>query len=128
MKWLEIVARQHKEWILMAQKMGAKSYSEDIVQEAYIKLHLYAKPEKIIKKGKVSKGYMFFVIRSIYLDYVINRNKIKKINIDDYYKDEGFKEIKPEHLHKFTANDNLAEQEAIDRLVNKMDKELENWN
>ena len=51
MKWLEIVARQHKEWILMAQKMGAKSYSEDVVQEAYIKLHLYAKPEKIIKKG-----------------------------------------------------------------------------
>ena len=78
MKWLELIAEQHDEWILMAKKMGAKSYSEDIVQEAYIKIHLYTDPNKIIKNGKVSKGYMFFVIRSIYLDYVINKNKIRR--------------------------------------------------
>ena len=30
MKWLELVAKQHDDWVLMAQKMGAKSYSKDI--------------------------------------------------------------------------------------------------
>ena len=128
MKWLEIVARQHNDWVEMAQKMGGRHYSEDIVQEAYIKLHTYVKPEKIIKDGKVSKGYMFFVIRSIFLDYIINKNKIKKINIDDFYKDDGFKEIKAEHIDKFTANNNLEEEKAFGRLIEKMDKELENWN
>ena len=128
MKWLELIAKQHEDWILMAKKMGGKSYSEDIVQEAYIKIHLYTDPNKIIKNGKVSKGYMFFVIRSIFLDYVINKNKIKKINIDDFYKDDGFKEIKQEHLPKFTSDDNLEEERAFGRLINKMDKELENWN
>ena len=49
MKWLELIAKQHDEWVTMAKKMGAKSYSEDIVQEAYIKLHLYTNPNKIIK-------------------------------------------------------------------------------
>jgi DNA-directed RNA polymerase specialized sigma24 family protein len=127
MKWLEIVAKQHNDWVLMAKKMGAKHYAEDIVQEAYIKLHKYTDPNKVIKKGKVSKGYMFFVIRSIYLHYVVNKNKIHKINIDDFYKDDGFKEITQENLHKFTDQDYLDEEQAFGRLINKMDNELDSW-
>tara|TARA_R100000781_G_scaffold114188_1_gene84380 strand:- start:1366 stop:1935 length:570 start_codon:yes stop_codon:yes gene_type:complete len=127
MKWLELVARKHDEWITIVKKMGGKDYSEDIVQEAYLKINKYVNPNKIIKDGKVSKGYMFFVLRSIFLDYVIKKNKIKKINIDDFYKDDGFKEIKQEHLHKFTANDELEEEKAFGKLIEKMDKELESW-
>jgi len=127
MKWLKQVAKYHDDWVLIAKKFGAGSYAEDIVQEAYIKLHKYTNPNKLFKNGKLNKGYMFFVLRSIYLDYVINKNKIHKINIDDFYKDDGFKEITQQNLHKFTANNNLEQEIAFGKLINKMDKELTNW-
>ena len=127
-EWIGRVAGYHKDWVIMAQKFGAGHYSEDIVQEAYIKLHKYATEDKVFKNGKISKGYMFFVIRSIFLNYIYNKKKIIKVNIDDYFKDDGFKEIRPQDLDKFIANDNLEEEEAFGRLISKMDKELDNWN
>mgnify|MGYP000102787553 FL=1 len=34
--WLEIVARQHKEWIRIVNGFGEDDYAEDIVQESYL--------------------------------------------------------------------------------------------
>ena len=41
-KWLEEVAKHHKEWVNTIQKMGEFDYAEDIVQESYIALMKYA--------------------------------------------------------------------------------------
>ena len=64
MHWLNKIALHHKEWIKIAVNFGARDYAEDIVQEAYIRVHKYSNPEKFIKNGKVNKGYMFFIIRN----------------------------------------------------------------
>tara|TARA_R110000787_G_scaffold42097_1_gene103510 strand:+ start:1928 stop:2068 length:141 start_codon:yes stop_codon:yes gene_type:complete len=34
--WLNIVARQHEDWIKIVNSFGEFNYAEDIVQEAYI--------------------------------------------------------------------------------------------
>ena len=97
--WLNKVAKYHKEWVQIAKTLGAKDYAEDIVQESYIKLHVYSSEEKLFKNGIISKGYMYFVIRSVFLSYIISKNKINKIQ----------------------------KEEAFGRLCNKMDKELDSW-
>ena len=74
--WLNKVAKYHKEWVQIAKTLGAKDYAEDIVQESYIKLHVYSSEEKLFKNGIISKGYMYFVIRSVFLSYIISKNKI----------------------------------------------------
>ena len=49
--FLKEVAKHHKEWIKTVTALGGGSYSEDIVQEMYIKLYKYADANKIIKEG-----------------------------------------------------------------------------
>ena len=77
MNWITKIYRYHKEWIAMTESLGGGLYSEDIVMEAYIKLNKYNCEHKIIKNGKVSKGYMYFVLRSLFVDYIRQANKIK---------------------------------------------------
>ena len=69
-KWLEQVAKHHKEWVKTIQKLGEYDYAEDIVQESYIALMKYANAEKLIDdKGNVRKGYMFFTLRSLFYQF-----------------------------------------------------------
>lgn len=85
--WLRIVASQHEDWVKIVNGFGEYNYAEDIVQESYLRLFLYAKPENIIKDKKVSRGYMFFTLRSLYFQYYNSKRKITKVSIDD---DENF--------------------------------------
>ena len=125
--WLEEVAKHHKEWVKIAKNLGAKDYAEDIVQESYIKLHQYSSESKIFYEGKISKGYMYFVIRSVFLSYINSKNKVHKIQIEEFYKDKDFNEIEIKHLDKFISNDNLEKEDAFWRLCEKMDNELNTW-
>ena len=118
MKWINKVYKYHKEWISIVQNLGGGMYSEDIVSEAYLRLNKYNCEHKIINKGKISKGYMFFVLRSIFIDYIKAKNKINTIQIDKFYSDSDFIEIKD--LNKFTSVDTITEQNAFGRLCNKM--------
>ena len=43
------VAKHHKEWIKTVTALGGGSYSEDIVQQMYIKLYKYAQGKKSFK-------------------------------------------------------------------------------
>ena len=82
--WLEVVAKQHKEWIRVINSFGEYDYAEDIVQEMYIVLHKYSDPNKIITKGKANRGYIYFALRTTYYQYYNAKNKVHKVNIDDY--------------------------------------------
>jgi len=64
-EFLNHVVKYHNEWVKTCKALGGGSYSEDIVQEMYIKLYKYASAEKIIKEGVLQKGYVFFVLKSI---------------------------------------------------------------
>ena len=85
MNWLNRVCKYHKEWIEIVERLGGGLYSEDIVQEAYIKIVKYNYGSRIVNNGKVSKGYMFFVLRSIFINYIKEANKIRKVDIDTLY-------------------------------------------
>jgi|TARA_R110002049_G_scaffold220827_1_gene392380 hypothetical protein len=140
MNWITKIYRYHKEWIAMTESLGGGLYSEDIVMEAYIKLDKYNCEHKIIKNGKVSKGYMYFVLRSLFVDYIRQANKIKKVNIDVLYTlsgktwfidpssasatQRGLKQ-NAEKVHY--DSENVKKEYAYGRICSKIDNEIKTW-
>ena len=106
--FLTEVAKYHKEWVSTCKALGGGDYSEDIVQEMYIKLHKYASADKIIKDGILQKGYVFFALKSI-LYTLKNQQKL-------VYKEE---------LKNTIADDtDLEEHKAYDKFCNLLDDYL----
>ena len=114
--WLGKVAERHKEWIKIVESFGEVNLAEDFVQEMYLTLHKYASEEKIIKDNIVSRGYVFFTLRSIYFQYYNAKKKINKVSIDD---EENFEQI--------PYNSEMDEQVGYDEFCSLIDNHIENW-
>lgn len=83
-KALEMLAVHHAEYIKMAKAIANNNnevynYAEDFVQEAYLRLAKYEDLfDKVVNtKGRVSKGYMFFTLRSIILNAIKKKSNLK---------------------------------------------------
>ena len=115
-KWLELVAAQHKDWVAIINSFGEYRYAEDIVQEMYFVLIKYANEEKVIKNGKVSRGYVFFTLRSLFYQYYNKKKKVGFIRIDD------------EETHvQLPHQDNIEENEAFHKICKLVDDVAEEW-
>jgi DNA-directed RNA polymerase specialized sigma24 family protein len=112
--WLEVVARQHKEWIRIVNGFGEYDYAEDIVQESYLILYKYAKPEKVIENGIIRRGYMYFTLRTTYYLYYNSKRKVRKVSIYD-------------GVLQLDDKTDLREQEAYNYICEKIDDEIEDW-
>lgn len=113
-KWIEQVAKHHKEWVEVIYKLGETDYAEDIVQESYVALIKYANEKKIIdENGKVRKGYMFFTLRSLYYQFYNKKKKVNKVSFDEQW--------------EIFDDSNLEEHEAYNDICLMIDKELETW-
>jgi DNA-directed RNA polymerase specialized sigma24 family protein len=113
-KWIEQVAKHHKEWVEVIYKLGETDYAEDIVQESYMALIKYADEKKLIdENGKVRKGYMFFTLRSLYYQFYNKKKKVNKVSFDEQW--------------EIFDDSNLYEQEAYNDICLMIDKELETW-
>lgn len=114
--WLKYAFKEHSKWIKVINSFGEFNYAEDLVQEAYIVLYKYAKPDNVIKNGKISEGYMFFTLRSVLYQYYNKKKKVVKVYIDD---EESTLQLKDDTF--------LDEQEAYNKLCLLIDKEIEDW-
>lgn len=114
--WLKYAFKDHNKWVKVIQSFGEYDYAEDLVQEAYIVLYKYAKPESVIKNEAISEGYMFFTLRSVLYQYYNKKKKIVKIYLDD---EENTLQLEDETF--------LEEQEAYNKLCILIDDEIENW-
>jgi DNA-directed RNA polymerase specialized sigma24 family protein len=114
MEWLKIVAKDHKEWVKLVQSFGEDFFAEDIVQESYLRLHKYCKPENIIHDGQINKGFMYFVLRNLYLLHIKSEKKNAMVSLNELavLKDEP---------------NNLTKEEAYTRLLSKIHEEVDSW-
>ena len=113
-KWIEQVAKHHKEWVEVIYKLGETEYAEDIVQESYMALIKYADEKKLIdENGKVKKGYMFFTLRSLYYQFYNKKKKVNKVSFDEQW--------------EIFDDSNLEEHQAYNDICLMIDKELETW-
>jgi len=110
--WLSIVAKHHKDWVKIVNSFGEYDYAEDIVQEMYIAIHKYTTPDKIIKNGEVSKGYIFFTLRSLYYQFYNAKNKVNKISLDNV---------------QLEYSNDIEQEEAFNKVCDLMDNYIEDW-
>ena len=58
--WLKEIADSHSQWVTTVKGIGGDMYSEDIVQEMYLKLHKSVQKRGshtfLFKDGKLQKG------------------------------------------------------------------------
>ena len=114
MEWLKIVAKDHKEWVKLVQSFGEDFFAEDIVQESYLRLHKYCKPENIIQDGQINKGFMYFVLRNLYLLHIKSEKKNAMVSLNELavLKDEPT---------------NLTKEESFSALLSKIHEEVDSW-
>ena len=78
---LEQIYKRHKDWVNIVRSLGGADYSEDIVQEMYIKLDKYIKQGTL--KKRTYEAYVYFTLRSITLDIYRAKKGKHKTDIDD---------------------------------------------
>lgn len=106
--WLTKVAKHHKYFVSVVESFGEYFYAEDIVQEMYLRLHKYTTWDKIEKDGEINKGFVWFVLRNIYVDYCKQKSRIDKCDLKEaiYIYDD-------------------SEEKAINLAKNKIDLKVE---
>jgi RNA polymerase sigma factor (sigma-70 family) len=62
---IEEIAKKHKDWVNIARSFGAKTEAEDIVQEMYLRLDKYIKPDQ-----KIATSFIWITLRNIYFDFL----------------------------------------------------------
>jgi predicted DNA-binding protein YlxM (UPF0122 family) len=123
LNWLELVYKQHKTWIAIVKTFGETNYAEDIVQESYIALAKYAEPSKIFEKNekgeyRIRRGYMYFTLRSLYLQYYNKKSKVNKIPLEELFS-----------YYQLTDNtkQSIDEQQAYNKVCKLIDQLSDTW-
>jgi len=115
-EWLEKVAERHKEWVAIVKSFGEYDYCEDLVQEMYLTIYKYANEDKVIRNGVVSRGYLYFTLRSLYYQYYNSKRKITKVSIDD-----------DEFTIQIPNDSQMDEQIAFHKICTMIDDHIEGW-
>jgi DNA-directed RNA polymerase specialized sigma24 family protein len=122
-KAIELLSKHHSEYIEMAKAIAGnhvnvKNYAEDYVQLAYMRLMRYDDLyDKVISaKGKVQKGYVFFVLRSIIINDIKKKSNLNFNYIGDQY---DFEEV---FMHVDTPRE--KRKVALERLESLMLEKL----
>ena len=115
-EWLSKVAERHNEWIAIVKSFGEYDYCEDLVQEMYLTIYKYANEDKVIRNGVVSRGYLYFTLRSLYYQYYNSKRKITKVSIDD-----------DEFTIQIPNDSQMDEQIAFHKICTMIDDHIEGW-
>jgi len=114
--WLKDVASQHKEWIKIVHEFGVYEDAEDIVQDAYLTLHKYSKPQHIIKNGKIVRGYMYMTLKSlVYRKHNINKRMLK-VRLDNV-----------DNLLQLPSKSDVEDHEAYHKICEMVDNVAGGW-
>ena len=108
---LDKLSKYHIEWLKMVRSLGGDAYSEDVVQDMYLKV--YNNNNILNHKGQVNKYYVYLALKSVLLDYFRKRSKQNNVNIDD-------------HSYIKESND-VEREEAYHKLTLKIDEQVNNW-
>jgi len=74
---LKELAKEHNKWVNIVRSLGGGDYSEDIVQEMYLKIH-----DMELRKETLS-AFVYFVLKNMTNDLHRKKAKIHKIDITD---------------------------------------------
>lgn len=121
---LEKLAKSHKRWIVIVESFGCnKSESEDVVQDAYLKIYdrLEAGVDITYGEDGVNEFYMYMTLRSIFV------NKVKKKSVWRSLIDST-QESLDHHLSSLRAEyADVDMEDSYQTLINRIFKEVNSW-
>jgi RNA polymerase sigma factor (sigma-70 family) len=84
--------KKHSKWVNIVNKLGGGDYSEDIVQEMYLKL------SKIELKEQTIDTFVYYVLRNMTFDLHRKKSNVFKVDLEDcvfleYLEDQGKEEL-----------------------------------
>ena len=95
---LNKLAKYHTEWIKMVKSLGGDDFTEDIVQEMYLKV--YNKNYNVLNdKGEINKYYVYLTLKSILMSYFVQRSKVRKVEIKECVDFENYDDIEEEEAY-----------------------------
>ena len=116
-----VLEKHRKSWEAQCRNIGVRPDAiGEVIQNAYITIWKYTDPSKITNGTSVSHGYMYFALRSSWMQlFNSDRNKDKKVltenmdvycdpNFEQYVKNNGKVSIYEEQLKEFS--DSILEQ------------------
>lgn len=115
---------KHDKWVALVRNMGCnEAYIEDVVQDAYLKIHGYLEKGTDIYYGNddVNDFYMYMTLRSIYLNGI----KRKTVANEKFDSSEEVVDLFINNLRQEWYDS--EEADAFELLVNKIFKEINSW-
>jgi len=123
MEWITEVYKYHNLWLKIMHDFGAKEFSEDYVQDMYIRLIERSSKEKIYQNGVLNKSYMYFTLRNT---YIINMRKQRNNSEGSYKKlSYDFKDLGAEISSMEVLNKHIINQKNSYDLQNVFDEQLQ---
>lgn len=108
---LNLLAEYHNEWILIVRSFGETNYPEDVVQEMYLKVDRLDLYNRFIENGEVHKPYVWFMLRTLYLDSI--KTKLKTVSLGTGFDVEN--------------ESDMTFEQAYGDFLNLLDKEINQW-
>jgi DNA-directed RNA polymerase specialized sigma24 family protein len=108
---LNLLAAYHNEWVLIVRSFGETNYPEDVVQEMYLKVDRLNLYDRFIENGEVHKPYVWFMLRTLYLDSI--KTKLKTVSLGDGFDVENVTD--------------MTFEQAYGDFLNLLDKEINQW-
>lgn len=113
---INILASQHKQWVAIVEKFGEHTFSEDIVQEMYMKVIRCNHIDKCVNDGKVNRSYVYMILRTLHGDFDRYKKALIKKKVD--VSECRFLEYEQE---------DTSEQEAYETIKQKIVEESLTW-
>lgn len=101
---MKVFVSNYDDWVDLAKSLVGDDVANDIVQEAYIKLHDY-------NYENLNRSYIYLTIRSLCIDYLREKAKIIKVDVIEIEADEF--DINKEYAYK--------------SLIDKKNEEINKW-
>jgi DNA-directed RNA polymerase specialized sigma24 family protein len=110
MELLNEISKQHNEWLKIVRTFGCE-FPEDVVQDAYLRIHKYGNADKLIINGEINKLIMWTILRNVSHD-TNKANRIEFISLEDVWNIQDTSEDLDKH-EALSKVDKLIELESL---------------
>ena len=103
---MEAIYAQHIKWVNIVKNLGGGDFSEDIVQEMYIKLM------NIELKKQTADTFVYYILRNMTYDLHRKQSKVCKIDIEEL---------------RYLYAEGSDRKEELEKIHERIEEEVDNW-
>ena len=103
---METIYTQHSKWVNIVKNLGGGDFSEDIVQEMYIKLM------NIELKKQTADTFVYYILRNMTYDLHRKQSKVCKIDLEEL---------------RYLCAEGSDRKEELEKIHERIEEEVESW-